>query len=210
MPGIIESSPLAPDSRTREIRAYVAKLLVTAQFPVASRRGQLLNYLVQHTLAGDADQINEYAIGLDVFQRPASFDPRIESVVRTEFSRLRQRLKEYYADEGRRDAIVIDFPPRSYTASFEFQKAIPFPEPEAAPQLVQTKARGARRVSRIGAVLIVAGILAIAVTGLMLWRQHVPAAALKQPINAIVVLPFERLLAGHQDEYLADGMTEET
>ena len=82
---------------------------------------QLLNYLVEHTLAGDVDKITEYAIGLDVFQKPTSFDPRIESVVRTEFSRLRQRLKEYYAEDGRRDSIAIDFPPRSYAASFEFR-----------------------------------------------------------------------------------------
>ncbi len=211
MPGTIESHvpPQAPDSRPREIRAYLSRLLSTTEFPAASRRGQLLQYLVQHTLAGDAGQLNEYAIGLDVFRRPASFDPRIESLVRTEFSRLRQRLKDYYAADGQRDTIVIDFPPRSYTASFEFRKAIPFPDPEAAPQLVQTKARPALGVSRAGAVVIVAVIVAVAVAGVMLWRQHVPAAALKQPINAIVVLPFEDYSADHQDDYVADGMTEE-
>ncbi len=125
MPGIIESQnpQYAPDSRSREVRAYLGKLLLTQHFSAASRRGQLLEYLVQHTLAGDADKINEYAIGLDVFRKPASFDPRIESVVRTEFSRLRQRLKDYYADEGRRDTIAIDFPPRSYVANFEFRDA---------------------------------------------------------------------------------------
>jgi hypothetical protein len=78
MPGPIESpasSPRTPDSRLREIRAYVSRLLAAQHFSVASRRGQLLQYLVEHTLTGDADKVNEYAIGLDVFRKPTSFDP---------------------------------------------------------------------------------------------------------------------------------------
>jgi TolB-like protein len=217
MPGIIEShaSPRAPDSRSSEIRAYVARLLAGPQFSSASRRGQLLNYLVEHTLAGDADKINEYAIGLDVFQKPTSFDPRIESVVRTEFSRLRQRLKEYYAEDGRRDSIAIDFPPRSYTASFEFRdnsrlsEVAAFPEPVLAPQLVSPKAQSARRAWRIGAIVAVPIIAAIAIAGTMLLRQHAWMGVGKEPIHAIVVLPFENYSPNHQDDYIADGMTEE-
>jgi len=217
MPGSIESqiSPRTPDSRSEEIRATLERLLATQHFSASSRRGQLLRYLVEHTLAGDAHKINEYAIGLDVFRRPTSFDPRIESVVRTEFSRLRQRLKEYYADEGCRDTIVIDFPPRSYAASFEFRDAsrlrntTAFPEPAHAPHLVPARARPTRWGWRIGAILAVPAIAAIAVAGTMLWRQHLRLIAPKQPIHAIVVLPFEDYSPNHQDEYIADGMTEE-
>jgi TolB-like protein len=181
--------------------------LATPQFAASSRRGQLLEFLVQHTLAGDADKINEYAIGLEVFDRPPSFDPRIESVVRTEFSRLRKRLKDHYAEEGRRDPIAIDFPPRSYVATFEFRDKVTVLEPAGAPQLVSTPSRSARPVSRV--VLIIVPILVAIAAGLMLWKQHLPPVALKQPINAIVVLPFENYSPDHQDEYIADGMTEE-
>jgi len=124
MPGNIETHafPRSTDSRKQEIKEYLGRLLATQQFAAAGRRGQLLGYLVNHTLAGDADKISEYAIGLDVFQRPTSFDPRIESLVRTEVSRLRRRLKEYYADEGARDPIVFDLPQRSYVVDFEFRE----------------------------------------------------------------------------------------
>ena len=216
MPGIIEShaSPRNPDARSQEIRATLERLLGTQHFSAASRRGQLLRYLVEHTLKGDADQINEYAIGLEVFQRPESFDPRIESVVRTEFSRLRQRLKDYYAEDGRRDAITIDFPPRSYVASFTFRDAsklhepTAFPETARAPQLVPPSARQARRAWIIGAITVPC-IAAGAVAGIMLWRQHVSLIVARQPIHAIVVLPFEDYSPNHQDEYIADGITEE-
>ncbi len=216
MPGNIEShaSSHTPDSRAQEIRAYLGRLLAGEHFSASSRRGQLLRYLVEHTLKGDSDKINEYAIGLDVFQRPASFDPRIESVVRTEFSRLRQRLRDYYAEEGRRDTIVIEFPPRSYEASFTFRDAAKlreptaFPEPVRIPQLVPPSARSARRVWLIGAVAVPC-IAAAGVAGIMLWRQHVSNMLSRQPIHAIVVLPFEDYSPNHQDEYIADGITEE-
>ena len=192
MPGNIEShtSYHSPDSRAQEIRAYLGRLVAGEHFSAASRRGQLLRYLVEHTLKGDADKINEYAIGLDVFQRPASFDPRIESVVRTEFSRLRQRLRDYYAEDGRRDTIVIEFPPRSYEASFTFRDAsklrepTAFPEPILAPQLVPPSARSARRIWLIGSIAV-PFIAAAGVAGIMLWRQHISNMLAKQPIHAI-------------------------
>ena len=173
----------------------------------------MLRYLVEHTLKGDADKINEYAIGLEVFQRPASFDPRIESVVRTEFSRLRQRLRDYYAEDGRRDSIVIEFPPRSYVASFTFRdpsklrEPTAFPEPSRGPQAAPPSARSGWRTWLIGAIAV--PCIAAAVAGIMLWRQHVSIVAGGQPIHAIVVLPFEDYSPNHQDEYIADGITEE-
>jgi TolB-like protein/Tfp pilus assembly protein PilF len=210
MPGFIESqaSLPSPDIRTREIRAYLSRLLAAPQFSLASRRGQLLAYLIDHTLAGDADKINEYAIGLDVFHKPTSFDPRIESLVRTEFSRLRQRLKEYYAEEGQRDPIVIDFPPRSYAASFEFRNVAELPKPAAVPQLAPAaSARPATNQAfwRI-AVLV---LLAAAIAGYWMWMQHASQMASQRPIHALVVLPFADFSENHQDEYIADGMTEE-
>ncbi len=220
MPGIIEShaSPRNPDARLQEIRATLERLLGTQHFSAASRRGQLLRYLVEHTLKGDADKINEYAIGLEVFQRPESFDPRIESLVRTEFSRLRQRLKDYYAEDGCRDSIVIDFPPRSYVASFTFRDAsklretTAFPEPARAPQLAPPSApqnaQWARRIWIPGAIVMTC-VAAVAVAGIMLWKQHASLAVTKQPIRAIVVLPFENYSPDHRDDYVADGITEE-
>jgi serine/threonine-protein kinase len=224
MPGTIEShaSSHTPDSRSQAIRSTLERLLGTQHFSATSRRGQLLRYLVEHTLVGDADKINEYAIGLDVFQRPTSFDPRIESVVRTEFSRLRQRLKDYYAEDGRHDTVVIDFPPRSYVASFTFRDAAKlgettvFPEPALVPKPELPSASPARRTWILGASVVTCVAL-VAVAGIMLWNQHASIAGTKQaihehsqePIHAIVVLPFENYSPDHRDDYVADGITEE-
>ena len=209
MPGTIENhaSARSRDSRSPEIRDYLAQLLASPQFAASGRRGQLLQYLVEHTQAGDADRVTEYAIGLDVFQKPTSFNPQIESVVRTEFSRLRQRLKDYYAEAGQRDRIVIDFPPRSYAASFEFRDAVEIPPP--TPQLVRPDTMHRRPLALRVTALALAFLAPVAVAAFAIWREHARLGWWKQPIHAIVVLPFENYSPNHQDEYVAYGMTEQ-
>lgn len=214
MPDPLEIQNTRPSAvpRAAEIRSYLSRLLAGPIFSAASRRGQLLQHLVNHTLDGDADQVSEYAIGLDVFQKPQSFDPRIESVVRTEVSRLRQRLKDYYADEGRNDPIVIDFPPRSYVASFTFPDRNAARAEDSAAQAVATGATQAspRRVNwLLPAVAIVALALALSAGAYDLWRSRSAASAAKSQLNAIVVLPFENYSANGADQYLPDGLTEE-
>jgi TolB-like protein len=193
---------------SQDVCAYLARLLATPHFTSASRRGQLLDYLVRHTLAGDAHKLNEYRIALDVFRKPSSFDPSIESLVRTEFSRLRRRLKQYYAEGGRNDAIVIDFPPRSYAATFEFREpAAPQKLPPVL-QLVPASAKAASRPWLRIAFVAVSLVALIAAVALLSWRQYEKQLA-RQPIHSIVVLPFENYSPHNDDEYAADGMTEE-
>src|SRR5579884_4182828 len=83
-------------------RAYLEQLLAVPVF-ASRRRGQLLRYLVEQKLAGRGDQVSEYGIALDVFERPPSFDPRTEATVRAEMSRLRKTLNEYYEGAGASD-----------------------------------------------------------------------------------------------------------
>jgi tetratricopeptide (TPR) repeat protein len=55
--------------------------------------------------------------------RPETFDPRIESIVRTEMGRLRQKLKEYYSQVGTDSpSVVIELPLRSYAPRFVFRE----------------------------------------------------------------------------------------
>ena len=102
------SSPLC--ERDEGLRAYVAKLLEHPQFSSSTRRGKLFCYLIERTIAGKADELTEYAIGVDVFGKPPSFDTRIDSGVRAEMSRLRRALSAYYADSGGRMLGGSSFP----------------------------------------------------------------------------------------------------
>ena len=74
---------------------------------------------MEETLEGRAGEIKEYVIGVAVY-RKRDFDPRIDSTVRVEASRLRRRLAKYYDDEGKHDAIIISVPKGGYVPIIEF------------------------------------------------------------------------------------------
>ena len=65
-------------------------------------------------MAGNAGQLKEYPIGVEVFGRKDSFDPRIDAIVRVQAITLRSRLKDYYAKEGSDDPIIIEYTKGGY------------------------------------------------------------------------------------------------
>ena len=58
--------------------------------------------------------MNQFVVGVDVFDRDASFDPVTDSIVRVDAGRLRSKLTEYYAGIGSDDPIVISLPKGGY------------------------------------------------------------------------------------------------
>jgi hypothetical protein len=79
--------------------------------------------LSDHSLAGDADQLKEYTIGVDAFGKSEGYDPRVDSTVRIQIGRLRQKLAEYYEDEGRADPIMVDLPKGHFSLICEMRDA---------------------------------------------------------------------------------------
>src|SRR5262245_31452293 len=79
---------------------------------------RFLRFTVQCAIAGQAEQLKEITLGMEVFDRTSSFDPRTDTIVRVEARRLRSKLKEYYEGEGRSDPVWIDFPKGGYVPTF--------------------------------------------------------------------------------------------
>jgi hypothetical protein len=69
-----------------------------------------LKFLADRALCGEADQLKEYTIGLDVFDKSGDYDPRKDATVRLHVSRLRQKLADYYRTEGQNDSILVSLP----------------------------------------------------------------------------------------------------
>lgn len=101
-----------------EIRAELDRILASKAFASAARISKLLHHVVGKTLAGETDQLKEYAVGVEVFDRDSSYDPRLDSIVRVEAGRLRTRLDEYYNGDGKGSTIRIDLPKGGYSAAF--------------------------------------------------------------------------------------------
>ena len=109
------------DTDQKAIREQLDRLFNSRQFQKSRRRRAFLEYIVNETLAGRCDQLTGYNVALDVFGRPETFDPVIDPVVRVEAARLRDKLREYYAGDGQRDAVHIDLPKGAYTPLIELR-----------------------------------------------------------------------------------------
>jgi TolB-like protein len=93
---------------------------------------RFLRVAVERTLDGKGDELKEYLIGVEVFDRKSDYDPRVDPIVRVEARRLRAKLKQYYDGDGRGDAVLIEFATGTYAPRFSWRGAAPSmtaPEP---------------------------------------------------------------------------------
>jgi serine/threonine-protein kinase len=102
-----------------EVLRELERIVASRAFQGAGRSGALLRFLLERTIAGQADQLKEYTVGAEALGRGASFDPRTDAIVRVEISRLRTRLSHYYATEGAATPVRIAIPKGSYAPRFE-------------------------------------------------------------------------------------------
>ncbi|HVX66633.1 MAG TPA: hypothetical protein VHA11_08530, partial [Bryobacteraceae bacterium] len=109
---------IAEDQR-RRIQEQLDRILSSTTFSGSERHRRFLRFVVEQALKGDTDKLNEFVLGFEVFNKSDSFDPRIDSIVRVEARRLRERLRKYYEEEGRNDPLVITLRPRSFAPQFE-------------------------------------------------------------------------------------------
>ncbi|HWW83821.1 MAG TPA: hypothetical protein VNZ26_09485 [Vicinamibacterales bacterium] len=101
-----------------ETRLELARVLASDEFRKAERRSRLLKFLVERALDGNGSHVKEYVLGLEVFEKPPDYDPRIDPVVRIEMGRVRKGLAKYYDGPGRHNRVRIEFPKGRYAPLF--------------------------------------------------------------------------------------------
>jgi adenylate cyclase len=121
------------ESDQKAIREQLVRILNSGPLHQSQRRQRFLEYLVNETLAGRGERLKAYNVALEVFDRPETFDPAIDPLVRIEAARLRDKLREYYGTDGQGDPIHIDLPKGTYTPQIEFRH-------EAAPRIARREA----------------------------------------------------------------------
>src|SRR5690349_16354110 len=94
----------------KNIRQQLDRVLASPTFQQVDRLKRFLTFITLEAAAGRGDQLKEYVIGVQVFGKEESFDPRTDPIVRVQARRLRTRLVRYYREEGANDDIVIDLP----------------------------------------------------------------------------------------------------
>jgi TolB-like protein len=186
-----------------EVRAALERVLASRCFEQAGRSSSFLRFVVEQTLAGQGERLKGYTIAVEVFGRPADFDAQSDPLVRVEAGRLRRRLIEYYADEGRDDPIRLELPRGSYSVVATYSGP---GEDVAVPSAVDTPvenaaARNRRRWRRVRSTVVV-GILAAGAAVILIQQREVARLVHETPTSAttaatgrppLAILPFEVL-----------------
>jgi TolB-like protein/Tfp pilus assembly protein PilF len=226
------------DPSAQAIRQAVDRIAGSVTFGRSEGAKRFLRYVVEKSLTEQSAAIKEYAIALEVFQR-ATYDPKVDSLVRVEASKLRGLLRKYYEGEGAAEGLRIEIPKGSYVPRFTSapavldsprQAAVSHAEPpseRAVPPAVSVEGRAPRLVEPAGApralpaglrrgwALGVFGIvLVLVVTGLVGWAMRRPAdsgapARRTTPQPSLAILPFDDVSTDGAFAYVAAGLTEE-
>src|SRR6185295_5904425 len=174
------------------VEQHLERVLASSGFARNERLSRFLRYIAQEELNGRGSELKESLIGVEVFGRKPGFDPKQDSTVRSEASRLRARLAEYYDDDGKSDTLVIELPKGGYIPRFR----------SSEPRVPQP-ARGQPGRLQPRRMALAAGLaLALIAIGLWLWNGRAGTIS-------IAVLPLTNLSADAADDYFADGTTDE-
>ncbi len=209
-PSAVNEPTIVPEAA---VRSELERLLASASLRNSDLLKRFLRYIVENTLAGEGEGLKEYRLGVEVFGRDPSFDPKLDPVVRMAARRLRAKLQEHYKNGGREALVRIEVPKGGYATSFvrvaESEVAaseIPSLRPSPRHLPMPESSAGARQ--RIGS-FAVAFVLLLAIGAAGLYLGHPRFLQLKTQPPSLAVLPFLNLTGNPDNEYLSDGITDE-
>ncbi len=115
---------LAKDDELK-VGKQLNRILASKAFRQADRLKRFLTFVVEETIAGRGERLKEFVVGVEVFGKPESFDPRNDPIVRVQARRLRAQLARYYREEAPDSDLSIDLPKGGYAPVFKLLKNAP-------------------------------------------------------------------------------------
>jgi CheY-like chemotaxis protein len=135
-----------------DVRAQLGRMLQCRLFRHSPRLSRFFTFTVDQALAGAEQRLKEYSIALEVFGKPDTFDPRMDSAVRVAARQLRAKIDLYYLTEGSQDPVLIRYRPGDYIPKFYLRSDAPAitnsdgeSEPAGRPVILVEKDRGSVR-----------------------------------------------------------------
>jgi len=115
----VKRSAPAEQEGDKPVREQLQRILASATFQQVDRLKRFLTFIVGEALSGRRNELKEYVIGVQVFGKEDSFDPRTDPIVRVQARRLRAKLVRYYREEGRADEWIVELPKGGYAPTFK-------------------------------------------------------------------------------------------
>jgi hypothetical protein len=99
------------------VQQTLTEIFLSAPFRASKQSQQLLQYIVDQTLAGHGELLKERLIGVNVFGRRPDYDTNEDPIVRARAAEVRKRLAQFYVGEGIHCPVRIEISPGSYLAT---------------------------------------------------------------------------------------------
>ncbi|ADV81927.1 hypothetical protein [Terriglobus saanensis] len=184
-------------------RELVNRIVISPTFARCERLSTLLSYICDMALKGRESDLNEQKIGQAVFGRSQDYDSSIDGIVRTQASRLRQRLDLYFEQEGAEEPTRVVIPKGGYIPVFmprrltDVTVEVQPPAPKAAEILPATPAHTPRSGSQIIPWLLCAAMACV--LAIVLIQNHkkateIPAASSIHPLWSQIFVPQQTTL----------------
>ena len=113
------AAPLPKPDPDQGVSEQLNRILASTAFQQCDRLKRFLSFIVLEAVAGRRNELKEYVIGVQVFGKEDSFDPRTDPIVRVQARRLRAKLVRYYRDEGPADEVIVELPKGGYAPAFK-------------------------------------------------------------------------------------------
>lgn len=229
-----EPAVLSPE-QAAAVRRHLEDILASHAFAGTKRTQDFLRLIVTHALQGETDSLRERMIGAELFGRPVSYDTGSDSVVRVRAVEARKKLAQFYGEGvGLHPPVRIELPSGSYVPRFHFAgDDAPAPasaEPETSPAQKHLENNTAseetvshsslehstpaasgspKRLSIFRLMAVTLILLLPAGAGYFAYQRWTGDANVRKGIHSIAILPLENLSGVQDQDYFADGMTEE-
>lgn len=189
---MLMTKPVTDTPTVEQQRLLVERIVASVVFRKSHKLSAFLKFICEQQQLGKADSVNEQRIGTEVFGRTEGYHMGEDSIVRSQARFLRQRLEEYFATEGRDEAVRLTIPKGSYVPEFHFRGATPeleavkaetaapgavLPPVETATQRIEAP-RGNPLRTRIFAL---AAVGTVCIAAFLAWHFHSAAKTSAKP-----------------------------
>ncbi len=109
---------VAPSISLFEKREELRRVLESKYFANSPKKTRFLEFVSEQAFLGNGEKLNEYLIGVEVYDRGVDFDAQKDPIVRVQAHEIRRLLNKYYEEDGRGGLIRLDLPSGHYVPVF--------------------------------------------------------------------------------------------